>query len=241
MNHVFSTLIAPNGVKIKLLGEIHAKNPIQERQCNVHINDQKVTDILFESAKTSKFSNSICSMVRKLISFDETSSSIVYAKYFRNSRCKSLNKVTDEIKTQKIKYHDLEKNDTMHISDEMFALSIIPLIGLSPFTNRCPWIKRYVYVPILGYQFINLLFSVAIPRSKFSYPTKSKLSQLMVCDTILYRRDKIMAESIIEHAKNKIQKNDNLSLCIFGESHHEGICYYLQKNGFIFSEEPVRF
>ncbi len=123
----------------------------------------------------------------------------------------------------------------------MFGLTLIPLLGLMPFTNRCPKIKQYIFAPILGYQCINWLFSFVIPKSKLSYPVKSKLSQWLVCDTILYRRDKVMAYHIIEHAKNKIQKYDELSLCIFGSLHHEGICYYLQKDGFTFSENPVKF
>lgn len=67
------------------------------------------------------------------------------------------------------------------------------------------------------------------------------MSQWLLCDTILYRRDKVMACHIIERAKNKIQKDDEISLCIFGSSHHKGICYYLQKEGFTFFENPVKF
>lgn len=246
MSHIVSTLKAPNGVRVKLLGETHAKNFTEEQKCNVHIDDEKVTDILFESAKISKFGKFMLSTFRKIIRFDESTSSIVHARYFRNTRCKILDKHQldqndDEMHTKKIKYHDLEKDNNMYIGDELPDIALISVTGLTltPFAKRYPKIVPYVFIPILGYGIMNLLFSKAM--TPFSYPVKSKLSEWLVCDTILYRRDKIMADSIIEHAKNKIQKDDNLSLCIFGSAHHEGICYYLQKNGFTFFAKPVKF
>ena len=77
-------------------------------------------------------------IIRRIIRFDETTSSTVYAQYFRNTRtrCKSLDRpldrpldrlldipfnrsldrqFVDEMIINKIKYHDLEKDDKMHI------------------------------------------------------------------------------------------------------------------------------
>lgn len=262
MNHIVSTLIAPNGVKVKLLGETHAKNKSEEQQCSVHINDHRVTDILYENAKISKISKFILPMIRNLIGFDETTSSITYARYFRNTRCKTqslslyplsesepllfhqLNeqKQTTDRKDRKIRYHDLEEKDSPHIRDDLFSSILIPMLCLTPFANRYPKIRQYVFAPAVAYQFTNLAFSLLVPKTNLSYPTKSKISQWSACDTILYRRDKVMAQSIIEHAKNKIQDNPlDLSLCIFGIMHHEGICYYLQENGFTFFEKPMTF
>ncbi len=243
MSHIVSILKAPNGIMVKLLGEKHAKSKIEEQKCNIHIKDQKVTDILLENAKISKFSKFFLNMVRKFIRFDVTTSSIVYAQNY-NTRCNTLEKnqsdvICNETMVNNVKFHDLEKNNLMYIGDELFALTLIPMLGLSPFTKRYPCIKSHIFVPFLGYQLINLLFPFVV--TPLSYTTKSKLSRWMVCDTLLYRRDKIMADSIIEHTKLKVQKDNSLSLCIFGAAHHEGICYYLQKNGFIFIEKPVKF
>jgi hypothetical protein len=80
MDHIVSELRAPNGVRVKLLGERHSKSPDESLRCNPHINDPRVTDILFESGKLSKYSRFMLTMVRKAIGFDETASSIRYAR-----------------------------------------------------------------------------------------------------------------------------------------------------------------
>jgi hypothetical protein len=149
--------------------------------------------------------------------------------------------ISCETNQNKVILHDLEKDSNSYIGDELFALTLIPMFGLSPFSSRYPGIIKYLFAPILGYQSMNYLFPFVVKKLKLSYPTKSKLSQWLVCDTILYRRDKIMAQNIIDHAKTKVQEDDNLSLCIFGSAHHEGICHYLQKDGFTFVEKSVKF
>jgi hypothetical protein len=117
------------------------------------------------------------------------------------------------------------------------------MLTLIPFTKRYPWVGSHILLPILGYQVTNFVFPFTVNALPLSYPAKSKLSQWLICDTILYRRDKIMAQSIIEHAKQKVQKDDEISLCIFGSAHHQGICHYLQEkeSGFTFHEKPVKF
>jgi hypothetical protein len=290
MDHIVSILQAPNGVRVKLLGERHSKSLDESLKCSVHIDDKRVTDILFENVRLTKFSQFMLTMVRKITHFDGTTSSINYANINTRFNTRTRFNVSDDyqpniifykselatsqinqneiiyhgpdnenktlgmgiepklIKSNtrcetyqnKVIYHDLEKDSKAYIGDELFALMLIPILGLSSFTSRYPG-TQYLFAPMLGYQFMNFLFLSVVEKSKLSYPTKSKLSQWLVCDTILYRRDKIMAQSIIEHVKTKVQEDDNLSLCIFGSAHHEGICHYLQKDGFTFVEKPVEF
>jgi hypothetical protein len=69
MDHIVSILQAPNGVRVKLLGERHAKNLDESLKCSVHIDDKRVTDILLESGKISKISQFMLTMGQKNYTF----------------------------------------------------------------------------------------------------------------------------------------------------------------------------
>lgn len=227
--HILATLKSPLNVYIKILGETHFKSNNDEIICNYHINDNKIKYILVEQPIPNFLTKHIYLyfnfLMEKFFQLFSMKNSSINTTIQKNINCYQNKK----------QIHSLEGNKTSNFSDlikiNISLLCVCLSFLLYPFHTK---ISNIFVILNLSICVIDIIILQILKL--FTYKFRSKFSEITYFQTELYRRDKIMAESIISFTKSLSSKsqNENFSeiIAIFGSSHYEGIIYYLNLHGF---------
>lgn len=227
INNNYVTLKSPNNVGVDLLVERHFKSSEERKTYNKYIYDKKVKHIIVENLKTTRLGN------LKRLFFDKMYDMIQVITHDHFDSRSSIHDAIIRRKNNEINLYDLEFNQKATILDDMLLIST-PIFLSSLFMFMITTQSYPVCSVIIGTLSGSNILCHLILRSNFitDYKTKSIISKLFCVDTILYRRDKIMADNIILYANNKNKNDSDTMLCIFGSAHLEGVCYYLTLAGY---------
>ena len=136
--------------------------------------------------------------------------------------------------------YDMEYYDKGYFADNIINNTLALYLITCPFGLFYPKIGRYATIGSFGFVLSQIILREALKYCR--YETKQLISRWFFHETILYRRDQVMANSILDHLKYQSLNKDENTLCIFGFMHLEGIVHTLKKNGVELTDvEPVRF
>ena len=220
--HIATTIRSPKGVCITLLAERHIKSQNEEKQCNRYFND-KMRYLLHESAPSNPVIDSIVTSINW---------------FFKNillTRSSTINTVCDSI------YNSAKKNNVAIC--ELESQEFHPSYFFDFIITFCLYITYYIS-KIYEYQNAEKLFYFACASVIWitqilnlfgvSYRTREKISKNLWLCSVLYRRNRIMADNLLKHIA-KLESdpivNHSETLVIFGNSHYEGISFMLFEKG----------
>lgn len=231
------------GTPLWLLAESHLKNKEEKDKCNAIIGDPSVKHILIESAKRG---NNIFSKISDCIEyvFENVDKLFDKIKNSIGSQCtEEKSSIYDACKKQYQSKHivyDMEYDDKGYFGDNIINNVLVCYLMTCPIGLCYPKIGAYAMIGSVGFILSQIILREALKYCR--YETKQWISRWLFHETILYRRDLVMANSILTFLKNDSLNKGGNTLCIFGFRHLEGIVHILKNNGVeICSSEPVRF
>lgn len=123
---------------------------------------------------------------------------------------------------------DLETRDKPHFFDEILFMTIVFRVAIFLSSPWCPSSIKIVLDNVVSILSVISILPVILHTFKIgSYGMRLWLAQILPGAGLIYRRDKIMAQEIIDQ-----QNQYNKMLIITGTIHLEGLVWYLTKHGY---------